>query len=250
MSPRERMAQGVARWRNGINAVSVLWADIDGKHFPGGDADAFTAISEVDLTPSIVVSSGGGYHVYWLLRKPTAYARARMAMKGIAIKVGGDNVSDAPRILRVPGTHNHKYDPPRMVRLLHFLPRRRYRIDDFADMVDIANPPAPPRSMHRRGDASGDLEERLFDLDDWLYNLVVKAERDDGTLVVKGERSEAAFKAMLWLARFGWSDEQILEAFQAFPDGIGAKYHEKGTQGYRWFWYSMPAAREAAEEGD
>ncbi len=26
MSPRERMAQGVARWRNGINAVSVLWA--------------------------------------------------------------------------------------------------------------------------------------------------------------------------------------------------------------------------------
>jgi hypothetical protein len=245
-----RTKHGGSKAEDVVDEVRVLWADIDGKHFPGGDADALAAIQEVDLTPSIVVSSGGGYHVYWLLRRPAPYAKAKLAMQGIAKTVGGDSVSDAPRILRIPGTHNHKYDPPRRVRLLYFTPNRKYRIEDFADYVDLARPPDPRRHNPGAVRAGGDLEQRMLDLDEWLFNLVAYARRDDGTTAEQGQRSEACFKAMLWLCRFGWSDDQILEAFRAYPTGIGAKYRDKGNDADRWFWLTLGHARDAAEEDD
>jgi hypothetical protein len=40
--------------------------------------------------------------------------------------MGSDKASkDLARVLRVPGTHNHKYDPPRPVALLRFTDTRR-----------------------------------------------------------------------------------------------------------------------------
>lgn len=72
--------------------------------------------------PTIIVASGGGFHMYWTLVRaltieewmPLAYALAE-ATRRHGFKCDTQCTIDAARVLRVPGTKNYKYDPPRPV---------------------------------------------------------------------------------------------------------------------------------------
>ncbi len=72
--------------------------------------------------PTIIVSSGGGFHMYWTLLRaltpqewlPLAYA-LQEATRRHGFKCDSQCTIDAARVLRVPGTKNFKYDPPRDV---------------------------------------------------------------------------------------------------------------------------------------
>lgn len=140
------------------DSTSVLWADIDAKAF-ADKAGAFFALSHVALSPQIVVDSGNGYHAYWLLDQDVPFEEAQRVMKGIAISTGGDRVYDKARILRLPGTQNHKACnghqpltakaciPVRILRL--DVTGRRHRFSDFVDYADLAyeaERPARPRT--------------------------------------------------------------------------------------------------------
>lgn len=128
------------------DVTSVLWADFDNKSFEYG---AFAALWAVRPQPQIVVDSGNGYHGYWLLRDLVPFAEAREVMKGMHLVAGADKTYDKARILRVPGTENHKTDPPHPVRLLKFdLTGRRYRIDEFVDYASAAMPARPERAAY------------------------------------------------------------------------------------------------------
>lgn len=73
-----------------------------------------------------LVDSGGGVHAYWPLDKdatvaewrPVADAFKRRAQE-LGFKIDMTVTADAARVLRPPGTTNHKYDPPRPVTLRH-----------------------------------------------------------------------------------------------------------------------------------
>ena len=75
--------------------------------------------------PSAVVMSGGGLHVYWWSTdyltveqwKPFALAMKAAALE-FGLKIDPAVTGDAARVLRVPGTKNGKYDPPRPGELL------------------------------------------------------------------------------------------------------------------------------------
>lgn len=77
-------------------------------------------------TPSIVVISGGGMHVYWTLSRaltpdewsPYAIGLAE-ATKRHGLRCDTQCTVDAARVLRVPDTFNYKYTPPRTVRTLN-----------------------------------------------------------------------------------------------------------------------------------
>lgn len=90
------------------------------------------------LGPTLIVDSGGGLHAYWLLREPLDIKEAPEAgqiMRRLAAVLSGDVVCDPPRILRLPGTHNHKQAPPRPVRLLHSDAARLYNLFDLDDLL-------------------------------------------------------------------------------------------------------------------
>jgi hypothetical protein len=107
-----------------IAAVNCLFGDFDAKAF-GDDKEAAQAHAEsLDPRPSCLVDSGGGYHGYWLLRDPwqltddAARDLAARTQAAWVTLVGGDSgAKDLARILRVPGTYNHKpeYGSPRPV---------------------------------------------------------------------------------------------------------------------------------------
>lgn len=140
-----------------IDTTSVLWADFDGKNGIG-KSGAFHAMRQVGPEPHIIVDSGNGYHAYWLLNYGVPFEEARAVMKGFSVMVGADKTFDKARILRVPGTTNHKgcggigihgmdCHPVRLVK--YDVLDRRHRISDF---VDYANASVPIRRPPREGD--------------------------------------------------------------------------------------------------
>jgi hypothetical protein len=117
--------------RRGEEALAkrALFLDLDAKDF-GSKAGTLTALNtfvrSVGLpAPAIVVDSGGGYHVYWPFAEPLEVAAWRalaLALKAACKSTGFDAdptaTADAARVLRIPGTLNHKYIPPRPVQVL------------------------------------------------------------------------------------------------------------------------------------
>jgi hypothetical protein len=137
--------------KEGISEIPSLWCDIDViKGSPSYDQFVQT-YKDFPLKPSIFVESGGGDHLYWLLKEPATkedIPRVEGLLKRIAIHLGGDKVAaEAARILRVPGTYNLKYTPKRRVTIGHFHPEKQYILDDF-DFL----PPLPAGERAGGGD--------------------------------------------------------------------------------------------------
>lgn len=77
------------------------------------------------LGQPIVVSSGGGYHIYWPLTEEAEVARwkpvaenFKRLLKQEGMEIDWNCTADAARVLRVPGTLNFKFNPPKPVKLL------------------------------------------------------------------------------------------------------------------------------------
>lgn len=121
-------------------AVRCLYCDIDFKTTP--EAEARPRLDRFPIKPSIVVQSGGGLHVYWLLKEPLTLPedkdRLVSLLRRLAAAVGADLSSAEPaRVLRVPGTLNRKpeYDSPRPVVIERLTTEAQYNIADFDDLL-------------------------------------------------------------------------------------------------------------------
>ena len=218
------------------NTTAVLWGDYDPKVM--AKRDLFTVLTKLSPPPQIVVDSGSGYHVYWLLEQEVDFDAARMVMNEIAAQTGGDHVSDKARILRVPGTLNHKTNPPKPVRLLRMdLMHRGYKLSDFSDYFDNRDDGTVQSSFE---DTFGEPQRRKGmvprGIPTWLAALI---ETDPG----HGARSEHAFHVAACLAEIGQTDEEIEVIFQANPQGVGAKYAEKGDRGHQWLMTTLRSVR-------
>jgi len=153
--PDKNIYIGVATRENGggkkidIVEIPAVWVDIDFKDTPEEDADE--KIKHFPLEPSIKVNSGGGYHLYWVLRTPATQSdiqKIEDINKRLATELGGDQGStDAAHILRLPGTRNHKYDPPRPVRLVT-ANGNLYDLSDFNFLPPVASNVMPIPVQH------------------------------------------------------------------------------------------------------
>jgi len=124
--------------KSGVSRIPALWADLDLK----GDYTRqrrSEQLKELTCRPSMVVWSGNGYHAYWLLEEPAESKEdletAERVMGLLAAGLEGDPVQDRSRILRVPGTFNHKYDEPQTVLLKRCKPDARYSLDQILEMA-------------------------------------------------------------------------------------------------------------------
>lgn len=136
LGPRQR---GGAR---DVIALPGLWADIDiagpahagSKRYPPDEAAAMELLDSLPVPPSLVVHSGHGLQPWWLFSRPwrldTAAARAQAEARArgwiqtiqLAARARGwdiDAVGDLARVLRLPGSVNHKQaGAPAPVRVL------------------------------------------------------------------------------------------------------------------------------------
>ncbi len=125
--------------------ISAFWMDFDIAAEDGNvhaQASLPRTVEELDefledeaiFAPTMKVHSGNGLHAYWRLdqildvRTPEARSRARVdssnfqrAIIGTASEKRGwklDNTADLARVLRWPGTLNHKTNPPKHVEII------------------------------------------------------------------------------------------------------------------------------------
>lgn len=91
----------------------ALWADCD-------TPESMEALGAFQPAPSMVVNSGHGRHGYWSLWPPVGPDELEHANRRLAHALGADmRATDAARILRPPGTFNHKSGAPVAVTLEH-----------------------------------------------------------------------------------------------------------------------------------
>lgn len=117
--------------RNKENATHLrsVFLDFDFKNYPSetDTTDALRSfIRGLTLQPSVIVNTGGGFHIYWTMARnltteewyPLAYSLVE-ATKQLGLKCDTQCTIDAARILRVPETKNFKRD--KKVTLVHLL---------------------------------------------------------------------------------------------------------------------------------
>jgi len=112
MGVAPRIRNGDAGLKN-CASPTALWVDADDLRSARAELALF------DLEPSITVRSGRGLHLYSLLRDEVSdWDLVKRVLRKLADRLGGDAKSAEPaHILRVPGTMNHKYSPPRPVEI-------------------------------------------------------------------------------------------------------------------------------------
>jgi len=126
-----------------IECASCLFAEFDDKDFLGSAGKVAAHIRSLDYQPSAIVRSGGGYHCYWFLKQAVFDIEALSSTLAAWVEfVGADTgAKDITRVLRVPGTWNHKYNPPRPVELKVW---EQARVYEFEQLRETIPPPPPP----------------------------------------------------------------------------------------------------------
>jgi CHC2-type zinc finger protein len=142
-----------------VDRVWVLWAECDGP-------DAARAALAYDPRPSIVIASGSGpnLHAYWPLRFGLPSRAAEHANLRLAEALGANRACyDAARILRPPGTWNHKGQPPAPVRALRMDRRIAFEPEQVVARAPEIDRERVDRRWAQRGarDVTGDPLLRL-----------------------------------------------------------------------------------------
>lgn len=153
-----------------ISAINCLYGEFDVKVY-GSKAAITDHIARATFPdPSVLIDSGGGLHGYWLLRDTWALTSddARQAAElvqrlWVQQVVGADpSVHDLTRILRIPGTLNFKYDPPRPVEYVTCDMERVYSLQALTAHLPVIHEAEPrlPRE-ERRHDSIADYNRAV-----------------------------------------------------------------------------------------
>lgn len=96
-----------------VQAARAFWIDYDLSGEPGEQDEFESRLASLPIQASMLVSSGGGYHAYWLLEEPFELRDAKrrrwfeQVLKGLQVHARSDaRVVDVARIMRIPGTTN------------------------------------------------------------------------------------------------------------------------------------------------
>jgi hypothetical protein len=199
----------------GCRQFPSLFADVDDANHEH-DRDRVIALLEgIECPPTMIVNSGHGLQPHWLLAEPSENAeRVIAARKKLHALTASDAVHDAPRFMRLPGSHNSKRGDWLPVELVARHPERRYAIEVLEEWLDtaavvISRKPKPAKTNgvaggkpfatpvgrgtdHRRGAAWAHkaLEESARELanagEGWRHNTLRDKSVRLGTMVARG----------------------------------------------------------------
>lgn len=181
-----------------VPLARCVFADFDGG---ATVTDALQRIAAAGLPePAIVIASGGGVHVYWLLAEPiTDMAAWTATMKGIIAAVSSDkSIHNPERIMRVPGTRNVKPErPTRPMCSIVSMSEVRHGINEFPAKQAAKPRQAADKSPRKPARAAGPN-----DLCDEGYVFMLTGQVD-------GERRPAVYRIARDMWARGWTAETI-----------------------------------------
>lgn len=203
-----READNVARKR-------AFYLDLDcepdnPKKFP----DQPTALQELrrfckamKLPKPITVNSGGGIHVYWPLDEDVTLAewtpvaeRLKAKCKEHGFKADSAVTSDAARILRMPNTRNHKFDPPKPVDVLGLDPVQPVPFDKFAELMGDDPIPVPKKFTPISG-SNAVMDALMGNREHYFKDIMLKTAKGKGCMQLAYiYRNQETMSEPLWRA--------------------------------------------------
>ena len=131
-----------------VKSLSSFYLDLDcgvGKEYTNQNEaflDLKRFVKATGLPRPMLINSGYGIHVYWVLTESVSYADwlpVAQGLKNMCIRhnLSADNgvTADAARVLRVPGTHNHKRGTQKPVMFLGTGEFHDVEFDEFSRLV-------------------------------------------------------------------------------------------------------------------
>ena len=165
------------------------------------------------LPKPLIVNSGRGLHVYWVLNEPVPVEewkpvaeQFKRKCKEFGLEIDPAVPSDAARVLRVVGTRNHKPDIPAPVEPVNKIPDK-INFDFFGSKVGIDTLTLPQKRVAEEGPSN--LREAI--IQNLKYNfkdILLKSSNNKGckqlARIIKGqaEASEPMWRAGLSIAKF------------------------------------------------
>ena len=122
--------------KRAINGSHLVWIECD-------SPSAAATLAHFEHPPTMVIASGtpGHVHVYWQLRHSYRNEQIERANRQLAHHLGGDPASvDIARVLRPPGSTNHKHHPPTPVELVAHRPAARYTLPQLTQRLPDPEP--------------------------------------------------------------------------------------------------------------
>lgn len=162
--------------RLAANAIALksFWIDIDLKDTIKGYPtveELFAALQGfINFTglpkPTMIVATGGGYHVYWCVDRaltpaewtPHAFALAN-AIRAFGLRCDAQCTIDAARVLRIPDTFNRKLATPRPVRFVGARVVHDYSYGVIASILHRFETAIPSSAMAA---AAGGVDPSIF----------------------------------------------------------------------------------------
>ena len=182
-----RRAAGVGR-KPDVRLCRSIWADMDDVT---PEVARWRCKHSKLPQPSILVDSGSGAHLYWLLDAPVEFSDIRVvqrfeaALKRLYRRLGTDATSDVNRLLRLPGFWNTKNarngDAGSQCVLVACDPQQRYSLDQVVGAL----PAAPIRRPVLRAEAHAIRKFHVVDVAAELDRPVADRSRRDFAVVCR-----------------------------------------------------------------
>ena len=239
-----RLKEKGTRKLENVESLGAIWLDIDCGGDKAEEIEPKTGLPKgyaskeegskalkkfcdtVDLPAPVIVSSGYGLHVYWAFTEPLPKQRwqpiaDRLEQVCIAQKFYADpNVFDASRILRVPGTYNHKKDEPKLVKVVR-KSSKRHTPEHIRSLLGVTTDIAKPQKSGRE---RGPLEKLLDQNVDCSFERIILKHKAPcrqlrDSLVNRKTLSEPRWFNALSIAKFCEDgDKAIHKLSQGHPD--------------------------------
>jgi hypothetical protein len=142
----------VKRDAAGCRQFPSLFADCDDNNHDLDRDRVVELLEGLECPPTMIVNSGHGLQPHWLLDEPSENAeRIVAARKKLQALVASDAVHDAPRFMRLPGSHNSKRGDWLPVEIVVQHAERRYALEHLEEWLDtaevvITRKPAPAKT--------------------------------------------------------------------------------------------------------
>ena len=224
----ERRLQGNAR------DIPGVWCDLDFRRYEDGKMEAEERLRQFPFEPSILVCSGGGYHIYWEFSEPQVPSDNLILLLRHFTQVlrGDPATTHYAALLRIPGTINSKYEETRV----EIDPRSSWRTFSFEELLCFVPKGAYPvgSSNSRNIGTNAPNPEPLLTIPEKFHKLLGEDPRVRRTWegnrpdLWDGSRSGFDMSMTAMLVNRGYSDDEILTILGEMPSGKGTE----GSIGY------------------
>lgn len=216
MGVNPRAAHGGSR-KSDVRICRSVWVDMD-------DVTPESARWRCHITglpdPSLLVDSGSGVHLYWILREPVCVSTLEnrrnfeVRLKMLYQRLRADSTNDVTRLLRLPGFKNMKdarngAETP-MCRLVWYSPDERFELDRLLPSYSASwsRPRLKKDSMRQQDGQVGRIIARLD------RTVTDRSRRDFGViccLIRIGVRPEEIWRLVKHCSKFATAGRSYFE---------------------------------------